>query len=199
MSKKTIATIDDIFDELAEQYFYLKEKDSITDLRLVNYVTFVSHIIKAFYPNTVSTREQIIEAIESLYFSVWEHFLFMKFSYYQYEDSNWLLLQLEKRLLKTSTLYKKYCVDGRENNVDEVVEILNTLKESQTPMRKGAIWQIEGQTYIIGASFALGTDVWLRSTEDISRPVQFLRRLSDFLPLTSKDCKLIYAEQDISV
>lgn len=201
MLKNTIETIDNVFDEVAEQYLYLKGKDSITDLRLTNYVTFVSLILKAFYTKTEGSRAQIRDVIESLHFSLWEHLLFMKDNYYQYNDANWLLLQLEKRLLQTSTLYEKYCadVDSKERNVAQVMSLLDALKKDQTPMRKGAIWKIKEENFIVGASFALGTDVWLRSIEEISSSVQFLRRLSDFLPLVSKDCKLIYSELDTKI
>lgn len=194
MLEKAMALIDEIFNEVAVQYLYLKSQNAITDRRLTSYVKFVNELVKSFSPRETFTSALVAARIESLHFKILENSLFKRDTQYQNSDCKWILIQIEKRLLGSSAIYEKIWtdLDAQERNAENLLETLAVLATTQPPLQKASIWEIKGHKYMVGTSFALNTDIWLRSISDINSPVQFSRRLSDFSPLEPEDFKHIF-------
>lgn len=190
--EKAREVVDEIFDELTSQYCYLKGKDSITDVRLLNYVLFTKEVVHSFNPKLIGHKSEIEAILKALHFSIWEDFLFDKNKSNQCNDSSWMLLRLEKQLLNSNAIYEQFWNNGAviARCAHQVVQLLASLDDEQTPMQQGDIWEIKGSMYIIGAPFALKTDLWLRSINDINQSIQYSYRLSDFMPLIPEELKL---------
>ena len=198
MHEKTIAIIDEIFDEVAEQFFYLKNRKSITDPRFACYLTFINSIIDTFYLQERFTVPIVQKSIESLHIDVWLNTLFTSGNHYQNNDEKWMLLHLEKRLLDSTSIYEKFWTDFeiQERYMQSIIQIL---KNSQFPIEKGSLWKIKGQLFIACAPFAFDTDVWFRLVDDLNSPIQFSYRLSDFAPLSSADLTFMFPAFDMKV
>lgn len=198
----TINIINEVFDEFSSQSLYIEGKGSTVDLRLLNYVLFAKKIIHGFGPTHVNTRSTIEEVLSTLHFDIWEDFLFEKNNgLYHYDDCCWILLKVEKQLLGTNAIYEQFWNDGatKARNAHQLSQLLEVLEDEQRAIQQGSTWKIKDKTYIIGAPFGLSTDLWVYPVDEINHTAQSSYRLSDFMPLSSKDFKLIRLNQNIKV
>ena len=182
MQKKVLYVIGEIFAEVSGQFYYLKNNGVLLDIRLSSYMNFANKVIKEFtqwYVQSKSSPEQILD---QLHFGVWEGKLFEKMLAYQIHDSKWMLMHIEVLLFDNTVIYDKYWGDA--SILQQQYEcVQNSL--ANISKHKGAIWEVKGKKYDVGVSFAMYSDLWLRSLDkDTSSVLYHSYRLSDFLPLS---------------
>lgn len=189
MQKKILDVLDEIFGEVAEQYYFQKSINLLNDIRLTSYVNFANTIFNLLQDWNEQTVQNLEELLDKLHFELWESMLFEKMEAHEIFDNKWLLMHIEYQLLGQNTVYEKHWEDLSTFQRQYESIYIHLAKNS---MYKGSIWEIKGKKYAVGGSFALCSDIWLKSLEDSDRLLHQSYRLADLLPLDEGSYKIFW-------